>query len=71
MKRLLAGIALVAGLGFGASPAEANFRCSSYSYQVRSPTEICRITCIYCLDEDTGVIFHETCYVANCWSWVI
>ncbi len=69
MKRMILGFALaLGGLVVAAQPATAGFRCSSYSYSYVTTWEVCRVTCVYCLDmagNEVSLYCSETCWERN------
>lgn len=71
MRRIVFGIAmLVVGLLANVAPASASIHCSSYSYSRWNQWVICHVTCVYCLDTETGEILSEYCS-EDCWSRAI
>lgn len=49
--------------------AAAGIYCSSYSFPTCYGRLCCRVICVYCEDQDTGEIIHETCYEQYCGSF--
>lgn len=73
IRRLVALMVLLSGL-FAVSAmkaAEKSIYCSSYSYTACYFWECCRITCIYCLQVETGETIYENCYEQSCWGGTV
>ncbi len=66
---MILGFALGVGwFAAAARPADAGFFCSSYSYNYVTTWEVCRVTCVYCLNmagNEVSLYCSEICWERN------